>query len=71
MPPVLERTTVPTENRIILEIPKEYGNYTFRVVMIPIEEEKKPKGRFSQFVGKLKWNGGDPVAYQRSMRDEW
>ena len=37
----------------------------------PVEEEKKPKYDFSRFAGKLKWRGGDPVAYQRSIRDEW
>ncbi len=71
MPPVLERTAVPERNRISLEIPEEYCNYSFRVVMIPIEEVNKPKANFSQFVGKINWKGGDPVAYQRSIRDEW
>lgn len=40
--------------------------------MIPIADESaKPKYDFSQFVGKLKWKGGDPVAFQRRIRDEW
>ena len=71
MPPVMEKTAIPEKNKILLEIPKEYCNYSFRVVLIPVEEVSKSKHNFSQFVGKIKWKGGDPVAYQRSIRDEW
>ena len=72
MPPVLERTIRPYRSRISVNIPREYGNFTYRVVMIPIADESaKRKYDFSQFVGKLKWKGGDPVAFQRRIRDEW
>ena len=71
MPPVMEKTAIPEKNRISLEIPEEYCNYSFRVVIIPIEEVKKPEKNFSQFVGTINWKGGDPVAFQRSIRDEW
>ena len=71
MPPVLERTIRPVKNSISLEIPEEFGDYTFRVVMIPIEVEEKRKYDFSDLVGKLQWKGGDPVAFQRRIRDEW
>lgn len=70
MPPVLERTIKPVKNRITLEIPREFGDYTFRVVMIPIAIEEKPQYDFSDLVGKLKWKG-DAVAEQRRLRDEW
>jgi len=70
MPPVLERTIRPVKNLISLEIPEEFGDYTFRVVMIPIEIEKKRKYDFSDLVGKLQWKG-DAVAEQRRLRDEW
>ena len=55
---------------ISLEIPREFGDYTFRVVMIPIEIEERRKYDFSDLVGKLKWKG-DAVAEQRRLRDEW
>ena len=72
MPPVLERTVKPRRSKISLDIPEEFVNFTFRVVMIPIADESaKPKFDFSQFAGKLKWKGGDPVAFQRRIRDEW
>ncbi|HLP47441.1 MAG TPA: hypothetical protein VK469_15945 [Candidatus Kapabacteria bacterium] len=35
-----------------------------------IEEKSPQKYHFSDLVGKLKWEG-DPVAEQRSIRDEW
>lgn len=70
MPPVLERTIRPEKNMISLEIPREFGDYTFRVVMIPIEIEEKRKYDFADLVGKLKWKG-DAVAEQRRLRDEW
>ena len=50
------------------EVPEEYSRFVCRVIVIPVEEEK-PKCDFSRFVGKIKWKGGDPVAYQRSLRD--
>ena len=70
MPPVLERTIKPEKNIISLEIPREFGDYTFRVVMIPIEIEKRRKYDFSDLAGKLQWRG-DAVAEQRRLRDEW
>ena len=60
----------PRRNRISIVIPKEYGNYTFRIVMIPIAEEAKPRYDFSDLVGRLQWNG-DAVKEQRRIRDEW
>lgn len=69
--PVLERLVHPKRNRVSFEVPKEYSRYVCKVIVFPIEEEKKPKCDFSRFAGKLKWRGGDPVAYQRSIRDEW
>ena len=71
MPPVMERTIRPVKNRISLDVPKEFGNYTYRVIMIPIaEDSRKPKPDFSDLVGKLEWQG-DAVKEQRRLRDEW
>lgn len=68
--PVLERVARPNRNRVSIEIPREYGSCSFRVILIPIEEEKKSNYDFSEFVGKIKWKG-DAVDYQRKLRDEW
>ena len=70
MPPVPERTIRPEKNRISLEIPEELGNYTFHVVMIPVEVEEGRTYDFSDLTGKLQWSG-DAVATQRRLRDEW
>ena len=70
MPPVMEMTARPRRNRISLVIPRELSNYTFRIVMIPLTEEKKPKYDFSDLTGKLQWDG-DAVKEQRRLRDEW
>ncbi len=68
--PVIERIVRPRRNRVSLEVPKEYSRCVCRVIIIPVEEEK-PRYDFSRFAGKIKWRGGDPVAYQRGIRDEW
>ncbi len=71
MPPIMERTIRPEKNRISLDIPEEFGHYTYRIVMIPISENTpKPKYDFSDLVGKLEWQG-DAVKEQRRLRDEW
>ena len=68
--PVIERIVHPMRNRVSFEVPEGYSQFTCRVIVIPIEE-KKAKYDFSRFAGKIKWKGGDPVAYQRSLRDDW
>ena len=68
--PTLERVVRPRRNRISLDVPKKFSNCTFRVVMIPLVEDEKPKYDFSDLVGKLQWNG-DAVQEQRRLRDEW
>ena len=68
--PTLERVVKPRRNRISVEIPKRFGKYTFRIVMIPIVEDEKPKYDFSDLVGRLEWSG-DAVKEQRRLRDEW
>jgi len=68
--PVMERVVRPRRNRISLDVPREFGNYTFRVVMIPISGEGKSKYDFSDIAGKLRWEG-DAVVEQRRLRDEW
>ncbi|MEO6729955.1 MAG: hypothetical protein ABIN01_01975 [Ferruginibacter sp.] len=41
-------------------------------VMVILEDEKKEneKKTIGDFAGKLKWKG-DPLAYQKSIRNEW
>ena len=41
--PTLERVVRPRRNRISIEVPREFGQYTFKIVMIPIVKEEKPK----------------------------
>jgi len=40
------------------------------VIMVPVKPEPKKKYDLSCFFGKAKLSG-DPVAFQRSIRDEW
>ena len=68
--PVIERTVRPKRNRVSVEVPHEYNAYMCRVIVVPLQEVKKQKYDFSDFVGKIKWEG-DAVAYQRKLRDEW
>ena len=68
--PVIEKMVYPKRNRVSFEVPSEYARFVCKVIVIPVAEEK-PKCDYSRFSGKIKWKGGDPVAYQRSMRDEW
>ena len=68
--PVIERTVRPRRNRVSVEVPREYNAYTCRVIVVPLQKVKKQKYDFSDFVGKIKWEG-DAVAYQRKLRDEW
>lgn len=68
--PVMERVVRSHQNRISLDIPREFADYTFRVVLIPIPRESNPKYDFSDIAGKLNWQG-DAVEEQRRLRDEW
>lgn len=68
--PVIERTVRPRRNWVSVEVPREFNAYTCRVIVVPLQEVKKQKCDFSEFVGKLQWKG-DAVAEQRRLRDEW
>ena len=68
--PAIQTIARPRRNRISVDIPVEYRSYSFQVILVPLEEERKPKYDFSDLVGKLEWNG-DAVKEQRKMRDEW
>ena len=68
--PVIEKMVYPKRNRVSFEVPREYSRFVCKVIVIPVEEGK-PKCDYSRFSGRIKWKGGDPVAYQRSIRDEW
>ena len=40
-------------------------------VMVIVQQEKiKSKKTLADFAGKMKWKG-DPVEYQKKIRDEW
>ena len=68
--PAIQTIARPRRNRISVDIPFEYRSYSFQVILVPLEEDRKPKYDFSAFAGKLQWKG-DPVKYQRRIRDEW
>ena len=70
MTPIIERTAKPKRNRISIQVPDEFSDCTYRIVMIPIDEPQRPKYDFSRFEGKLSWKG-DEIAEQRRLRDEW
>lgn len=58
-------------NPLTIELPEEYKNHKVEVIVFSLEKEvPKKKYDFSQFVGKMEWNG-DAVAEQRKLRDEW
>jgi len=51
------------------ELPEAYYNKKLKVT--PLEETEAPKKYdFSEFFGKLSWEG-DAVAEQRKLRAEW
>ena len=68
--PIIERIVRPKRNRVSFEVPREYSQSVCKVIVIHVEADK-PKCVYARFSGKIKWTGGDPVAYQRGMRDEW
>lgn len=57
---------------IEIELPKEYQNKKVKVTVTPMDETEAPSKKydFSEFFGKLKWDG-DALAEQRKLRDEW
>lgn len=63
-----------SSNSITIDLPEEYVNKKIEVLILPVEESveqsPKPKYDFSDFYGKLKWEG-DALAEQKKLRDEW
>lgn len=63
-----------SSSSITIDLPEEYVNKKIEVLILPLEENteqpKKPKYDFSDFYGKLQWEG-DALAEQRKLRDEW
>ena len=59
-------------NPLTIELPEEYHNIKVEVIVLPLHDTEEPKKKydFSQFVGKLQWEG-DAVAEPRKLRDEW
>ena len=79
MAPVIERTARPFGTRISLEVPKEFSHFVYRIVMIPIEENKEEEYDFSRFEGKLptgdsasqRKSAHDFIGYSRKYQPEW
>ncbi|HEX8459852.1 MAG TPA: hypothetical protein VF623_00415 [Segetibacter sp.] len=63
-----------SSSSITIDLPDEYINKKIEVLILPIEESSdaapKRKYDFSDFYGKLEWEG-DALAEQRKLRDEW
>ncbi len=63
-----------SSSSITIDLPEEYVNKKIEVLILPLEENaeqpKKRKYDFSDFYGKLQWQG-DALAEQRKLRDEW
>jgi len=68
--PTIQTFARPVRRRISVQIPREYDGYSFEVILVPVKPEPKKKYDLSCFFGKAKLSG-DPVAFQRSIRDEW
>ena len=73
MPAVRTITRPPLKDSVTVHIPEEYRSYSLEIVIIPVMDESrrpKPKYNLSHLAGRLKLRC-DPVAFQRSLRDEW
>ena len=58
-------------HEVVIELPENYQHRKLEIIVLPMEEEKETKKfDFSDFYGKLDWEG-DAVAEQRKLRDEW
>ena len=68
--PVIEKIIYPRRNRVSFEVQKEYSRHACKVIIFPVETQKKQKYDFSDIVGKLHWRG-DAIKAQRALRDEW
>jgi hypothetical protein len=71
MPAVRTITRPPLKDSVTVHIPEEYRSYSLEIIVVPVfNEAATRKYDFSDLVGRAKFDG-DPVAYQRSVRDEW
>jgi hypothetical protein len=64
-----------TNKSLIIDLPEEYSNKELEVIIFPLiddkkEAQQKKKYDFSQFVGKLKWQG-NALEEQKKLRNEW
>lgn len=61
-----------TSTSLTVDLPEEYQNITVEVIVLPLNknEEQPEKYDFSDFFGKMKWEG-DALEEQRKLRDEW
>jgi hypothetical protein len=55
--------------KIDLPINNDAEEIVVMVIVNAVKKEKKKKS-VADFAGKLKWKG-DPIAYQKSIRNEW
>ena len=73
MPAVRTIARPPLSDSVTVRIPEEYRSYSLEIVIMPVMDElkpNKPKYDLSHLAGRLKLRC-DPVAFQRSLRDEW
>ena len=52
--PTLETIARPRRNRISIAVPREYGSYSFKVVLFPIASEDSLSARFAMQTGPKK-----------------
>ncbi len=55
--------------KIDLPIDNDAAEIAVMVIVEAVKKEKKNK-TIADFAGKMKWQG-DPIAYQKSIRNEW
>jgi len=71
---VIRKIIESSSNSITIDLPEEYVNKKIEVLIVPIgesaEELQKPQYDWSDFFGKLQWEG-DALAEQKKLRDEW
>lgn len=66
---IIEKASIP----LVIDLPMEYKGHKVEVIVLPLDEPGKPtekKYDFSQFFGKMNWEG-DALAEQKRLRDEW
>ena len=69
MEPIKFKKITNSEGILKLSIPTEWKNCEVEVVVKPLKINSK-KQKLDELFGKLEWKG-DPLNFQREMRNEW